>query len=178
MASGSAYADSFVTIRDGREYLCTATEPRNPEDALDCVAEAYRGPFSKEESMEICRGATSKAPAICAISAYRGPFSKEESIELCQRATLANGPSDCATTAYRGPFSKEESMQLCKRGGTAANAECAIKAYRGPYSKEESIRLCRAEADLLIRSLNLMESSADVQTKIRLFKERIQGLFE
>lgn len=176
--ASSAHADSFTIIRDGKEYMCSPTQPRDPNDAVDCVDEAYRGPFSKEESMRICSGATSKAPALCAIGAYRGPYSKEEAISLCQRATSASGPVECATAAYRGPFSKEESLQLCTRGGTAANAECAIKAYRGPYSKEEAIRLCKAEPMLLMRSLNLMESSPEIQSKIRLFKAKVLRLFE
>ncbi|WP_413943617.1 hypothetical protein [Bdellovibrio sp. HCB-162] len=176
--ANTAHADSFTTIRDGKEYMCTSTEPRNPGNAVDCVDTAYRGPFSKEESMRICSGATSKAPAECATAAYRGPFSKEESISLCVRATSATGPVDCATTAYRGPFSKEESLQLCSRGGTLANAECAIKAYRGPYSKEEALRLCKAEPALLIRSFKLMESSPEVQSKIQLFKAKVLGLFD
>lgn len=124
----------------------------------------------------MCQGSYSTAPAQCATEAYRGPFSKEEAIELCLGTHSASGPVDCATTAYRGPFSKEESVKLCYRSGTLDVAECAIRAYRGPYSKEEALRLCRQEPGVMLRTLKLMESSSDMQIKIQQFKNQVLGL--
>lgn len=144
-AANTASADSFTIIREGQEYLCQATTsipPHNPNGALECIDDAYRGPFSREEAVRICQGANSKAPA------------------------------ECATEAYRGPFSKEESLRLCARVGTREMAECAIRAYQGPYTREESIRICRQEPGLTIRALKLMESSSEMKFKIQQFKSR------
>jgi hypothetical protein len=151
----SAFADSFDIIRDGRTYRCEESGPRNPGDAQACADEAYRGPFSREESLRLCAGARSTAPASCANDAYRGPFSKEESINICIGSS-SNSPSDCAKRAYAGPFSKDESVRLCSRNGTLAHADCAIKAYAGPYSKEEAIQLCSNNPQLLIKSLDIL----------------------
>jgi hypothetical protein len=170
LSSTITWADSFTVIKEGKEYLCEEKNPvLDPGGALKCIEKAYSGPFSKSESERICAGARDERPAICAIAAYAGPFSKEESIRLCVRAK-SNGPIDCASKAYAGPFSKEESLTLCT-GGTLANADCAIKAYAGPYTKEEAIRLCKAEPYLLLKSLNLLEQSSEIQEKMRLLKK-------
>lgn len=164
--SNTVWADSFTIIRDGHEYLCEDTNPIiDPGGSLKCVDKAYSGPFTKEESQRICAGARDERPALCALKAYAGPFTKEESIQLCIRAK-GDGPVDCALKAYAGPFTKQESLSLCA-GGTLANAECALKAYAGPYTKEESIRLCKAEALLMLKSLNLLEQSSSIQEKLR-----------
>lgn len=164
-----AFADSFRMVKDGQEYLCSSTSPTTPGGAVDCVNKAYSGPFSREESMRLCQGAASTAPAECASRAYAGPYSKEESINLCIGAR-STGPVDCVTKAYNGPFSKSESFELCSRDSTVANAECAIKAYAGPYSKAESIRLCKTNPHLMLRSLNLMLQSAVIQQKVMQMK--------
>jgi hypothetical protein len=139
-----AVADSFTVIRDGREYLCSPTgssQPPNPGGgAVDCVNKAYSGPFSRDESMQLCSGALNVGPALCAIKAYAGPFNRAEAIELCARS------------------------------GTEAHAECAIKAYAGPYSRAEAIQLCKAQPSLMLRSLKLMEKSPEVQSQIHLLK--------
>lgn len=167
-AAFASNADSFTTIKDGKEYLCQETLI-DPGGALACVNKAYSGPFSKDESQRICAGAHDESPAVCGIAAYSGPFSKEESIQLCTHAK-SNGPIDCASKAYSGPFSKAESLTLCA-GGTVANADCAIKAYAGPYSKEEALRICKSEPMLILRSLRLLEQSTDIQSKIKAFKK-------
>lgn len=169
LAASVAFADSFRIIRDGQEYLCSATAPTTPGGAADCVDKAYSGPFSKEESLRLCQGARSTAPADCALKAYSGPFSKEESIAMCTGAR-STGPIDCYNKAYAGPFTKAESMDLCSGDVTEANAECALKAYAGPYSKAEAIRLCKANPSLLLRSLKLMEQSKEVQQKVMQLK--------
>lgn len=170
LAASLAQADSFTVIRDGKNYLCEEQDPViDPGGNLRCVDKAYSGPFSKDESIRLCAGAHDESPALCAVKAYNGPFSKEESIGLCIGARNM-GPAECAVKAYNGPFSKVESLNLCERG-TLANAECAIKAYAGPYSKEESIRLCKSNPALVLRSLQLLEQSSDIQEKIRSMKK-------
>ena len=80
--------------------------------------------------------------AECAISATKGPFTKKESIELCKnRGTVET--AKCAISLNKGPFTKQESIELCARGGTMETAECAISANKGPFTKQESIELCK-----------------------------------
>ena len=136
---------SIIIEIDGVEHSCLPASDSGTtlETAATCANEAYRGLFSRDESLLLCGGARSNAPANCAIEAYRGPFSKEESIAICISA-LTTGPSECAILSYRGPFSKEGSIKLCSSPrASQATAECAIEAYRGPYSKEEAINLCK-----------------------------------
>lgn len=170
-----AHADSFTIIRDGKEYLCEQRGPSNPIDSVECANKAYSGPFSREESQQLCAGARSIAPADCAIKAYSGPFSRTEAVELCSRARTI-GPADCAAKAYAGPFSRTESVELCRGNGSLANADCAIKAYAGPYSKEESIRMCKESPLLVLRSLNLLEQSQDLKPKIESIKNNLNKL--
>lgn len=164
--SGAVSADSFTVIRDGKEYLCQESTPSQPGGSLECVNDAYAGPFSRQEAFDLCEGARSVAPSACAKRAYSGPFSKNDSIQLCRRAT-STGPVECATRAYNGPFSQIESIQLCRQSGTAANADCAIRAYAGPYSKEEAIRLCRTNPNLVLRALAATRIQRE---KVREFK--------
>lgn len=156
--ASSAFADSFYIDKDGIRYLC---EPINesPGNVTECVNLAYSGPFSKAESMQLCTGAKSVAPAQCATKAYAGPFSKTESITLCTGARSI-GPFECASKAYAGPFSKTESLSLCAKNGSIAHADCAIKAYAGPYSKEEALAMCKQSPHLPLRILNHMMSTS------------------
>ena len=80
--------------------------------------------------------------AECAISATKGPFTKKESIELCKNGGTVE-TAKCAKSVYRGPFTKEESIELCASAGTMETAECATRAYKGPFTKQESIELCK-----------------------------------
>lgn len=160
-----AQADSFTIIRDGETYLCQSQGVIDPGGKLRCIEAAYRGPFTRAESEQICTGARDESPALCGIEAYSGPFSRSEAIGLCVGAPT-KGPADCAKKAYSGPFTKEESLSLC-RGGTMANADCAIKAYGGAYSREEALRLCKASPALVLRALNLLEQSSEIQEKMR-----------
>jgi len=130
LLAASAGADEFTIIRDGRNYLCRSTDAPTPPG---------------------------QGAAACAEAAYRGVFSREESLLLCEGA-WGTGPAECAIAAYRGIFSREECVRLCARTGTAQTAECANQAYRGPYSREEAIRLCRAAPAALLRSLAIMET--------------------
>jgi len=166
-----AFADSFTVIQDGKEYLCSETSPTSPGQARPCVDKAYAGIFSREESIRLCQGARSTAPAECAASAYAGIFSREESIQLCIGAQTNTGPSDCAKSAYAGIFSREESLRLCERNGTLQTAECAKSAYAGPYSREEAIQLCKSNSRLVLRSLKLLEQSPDVQQRLQFMKK-------
>lgn len=131
----------FEVTKDGYVYQCTVKTTSGSTGAVDCANKAYAGPFNKEESIQLCRGATSTAPADCAILANRGPFSRSEAVELCSFA-ISEGPAICAKKANAGPFSRADSISLCAGRGTEATADCAIKAYNGPYSKTESIALC------------------------------------
>lgn len=167
LAASFAQADSFTIIRDGKNYLCEE-QSIDPGGPIKCIDKAYSGPFSREEAHRICAGARDEGPALCAIKAYSGSFSREEAINLCIGAR-GLGPIECANRAYSGPFSRDESLGLC-RGGTLANAECAIKAYSGAYSREEALRLCKSNPALILRSLNLIEQSSDLQEKIRSMK--------
>ncbi len=166
-------ADSFTIIRDDKQYLCEQQGAIDPGQAADCATKAYSGPFSKDESVRLCQGARSVAPADCAIKAYSGPYSRDEAIQLCQRAKTL-GPVDCATKAYGGPFSRLESISLCQGNGTLANADCAIKAYSGPYSREEALQMCKEQPMLVMRSLKLIEQSADLKQKVDMIKNKIQ----
>ena len=154
-----AFADAFYIDKDGIRYLCQPESQTSPGGAADCVNLAYSGPFSKDESIKLCAGAKSVAPAQCATKAYAGPFSKTESLALCVGAKTI-GPADCAVKAYAGPFSKIESLNLCAKNGSVANADCAIKAYAGPYSKEEAISLCKENPALPLRMLNHMMTTS------------------
>lgn len=149
LSAAQAMADSFTVIREGREYLCSTTGngPRPPSGpgggAADCSNKAYNGPFSRSESLELCSGAYDE------------------------------GPADCGIKAYAGPFSRSEAMELCKRTGTIAHAECAIKAYAGPYSRSEAIALCKSQPNLMLRSLELLESSPEIQSKVQKMKSTL-----
>lgn len=164
LMSQSVLADSFTIDKDGKTYMCDQIGgPTNPASAESCANKAYHGPFSKDQSMILCQGAKSDAPADCAINAYHGPFSIDQSLSLCKGARTV-GPSDCAIKAYHGPFSIEQSLRLCTGPyATAANADCAINAYHGPYSMEESITLCKENPQLILRSLKIMQSSPELR---------------
>lgn len=172
--TSTVFADSFTVIRDGTEYLCqsTGSAPIDPAPSGSCANKAYSGPFNKSESIDLCTGARDEAPADCGIKAYSGPFNKSESIQLCKRAR-STGPADCANMAYSGPFNKSESLELCSVRGTIAHADCAIKAYSGVYSKQEAIQLCKANPQLALRSLNLIESSEDLKSKVQNIKAQM-----
>ena len=148
--------DSFTIIRDNKQYACEYTgDQGSGTSGSDCATKAYSGPFSREESISLCRGANSEAPAECGILAYSGPFSRTEAVQICTGA-YSTDPAECASKAYSGPFSKEESVRLCARSGSIDNADCAIKAYSGPYSKEESITLCSTNPRIAVKGLNLL----------------------
>ncbi|MBY0515639.1 MAG: hypothetical protein K2P81_01935 [Bacteriovoracaceae bacterium] len=135
---------------NGRPYSCVPRSGGTPGggDAGSCATVAYSGPFSREESIRLCAGSRSEAPARCAIAAYSGPFSKEESINLCAGA-YSTGPSECAVKAYTGIFSKSESLDLCSSPyASVATATCAINAYSGAYNRQEAINLCRNSKSL------------------------------
>ena len=110
-ASFNVRADSFTIIRDGQEYLCEQRTPGTPGDSVACANKAYQGPFSREESQQLCAGARSVAPADCGIKAYQGPFSKVEAVQLCTRARTI-GPADCGIKAYQGPFLKKRLLRF------------------------------------------------------------------
>ncbi len=166
----SVFADSFTTVKDGKNYICTESAPPSPNGAADCVNEAYHGPFSQAESIRLCTGARNTDPAKCGITAYHGPFSTEQSIQLCQGTRTASGPADCAIAAYHGPFSTEESIELCARNGDMQTYQCAKTAYAGPYSTAEAVQLCKSANPLILRSLKLIEQSPEVQQRLRLMK--------
>lgn len=147
-------ANSFELIKDGIKYRCNQVAS-DPGGTVACVDKAYSGPFTKDESIEICQGSNDTAPAECAIHAYNGPFSKNESIRLCKFA-YSISPAECANKAYSGPFTKEESISLCDNNGTLENAECAIRAYAGPYTKEEAVYMCKTNPTLLNRMLKVL----------------------
>lgn len=158
------YAQEKEIEIDGILYRCLPAGNGNGAGA--CATKAYGGPFTREESLRLCSGATSVAPADCAIAAYSGPFTKEESITLCQGAWSV-GPSRCASLAYNGPFTKGETVELCSSpNATSATAECALQAYAGPYTKREAIDLCRGTASTQMSTLMGFES--DVMKKVRL----------
>jgi hypothetical protein len=148
----AAPGDPFEIVQDGYRYRCTAINNGNPGGVIDCVERAYRGPFTRDESTQLCTGAINTGPADCAINAYSGPFTRSESLALCTGAYSAD-PSECAKMAYSGPFTRDESLQLCRRTGTTENAQCAIRAYSGSYSREEALRLCRSNASLINKML-------------------------
>lgn len=168
----TAFAQRVETVIDGRLYSCTPTSV-NPGGAIDCIDAAYRGPFSREESIQICQGARNDAPARCAIAAYAGPFTRTESVQIC-RGAYSNGPVECYARAYAGPFSKDESLRLCSSpSATTANADCALKAYAGVYTREESINLCRTnyKSKISIKALDRAELEDDM---IRAVEKAVQ----
>lgn len=55
-----------------------------------------------------------------------------------------------------------------------APADCAIKAYSGPYSREEALKMCKEQPMLVMRSLKLIEESADLKLKVDMIKNKIQ----
>jgi hypothetical protein len=162
---GFASAD-FSVVQNGVTYFCSAQSNPSPDGALRCINKAYAGPFSKDESIQLCQGANSTGPADCGLKLYAGPFSKSETLRVCSGA-LSLGPADCALKLYAGPFSKEESIAVCGRLSNIANADCALKAYAGPYSKEESIRLCKSSLHKEMSSMK-SPSTADLEEKERL----------
>lgn len=168
LAAAFAQADSFTIIRDGKNYLCQE-QNNDPGGRLRCVEKAYSGVFTRDEAARLCAGAYDESPALCGLKAYSGSLSKDQAIQLCIRAQ-GTGPADCFNKAYSGVFSRDESIRLCQ-GGTVANAECALKAYSGVYNREEAIRLCQANAALVLKSLNLLEQSSEIQEKMRSMKK-------
>jgi hypothetical protein len=142
---------------------------------MACADLAYSGPFSREESVELCAGAMNDAPARCALKAFKGPLTKDEAVALCRRA-YSEGPVECLEIAYRGPFTKEESIALCSGPRvTAENAHCALNAYRGPYTKEEAIRICKGRSGLVN---GMMLSGSNKEDLDLLLKEVNQKAFK
>lgn len=146
-------------IYDGETYQCEKIDTNSGVAADSCANLAYSGPFSTAQSIELCKGANSIAPAECAIKAYSGPFNTTQALELCKKAQSI-GPVECAIDAYSGPFNTNQAIELCKLNGTLARSKCARQAYAGPYSTAESIDLCKgSNANLIIKSLQLLKSS-------------------
>lgn len=153
LVGAMAQADSFTTVKDGQKYLCESTAITSGA-AQACTIAAHRGPFSREESIQLCAGARDNSPAECAEEAHAGPFSKEQAIALCTGTRSITGPMDCAARAHSGPFSMEESIRLCSAASDSSPADCAIKASTGLYSKEEAVQLCRNNPHLVIKALD------------------------
>lgn len=137
--SVSAFAEPIIIEIGGVRHQCT---PIGNGNAASCFNIAYAS-FSREEALRLCAGAYSDAPANCGVQAYRGRWSRDESINLCIGSTTNTGPIDCANLAYNGPFSSSEALDLCSRNATERTAACALEAYRGSSSKEEAIRMCK-----------------------------------
>lgn len=136
------HAETIIE-RDGQRYSCEPIRSTPPANPATCAAMAYSGPFSRQESQDLCQGVRSNAPAKCALEVYSGPFSKDETMRLCTQVRSI-GPGKCAILLYKGPFSKDETMQLCaNRFATQQTAQCALEAYSGPFSKEESLEMCK-----------------------------------
>lgn len=142
--STPVFSQQIETLINGRMHNCfpVTDRPVPPGNPYECTEMAYRGPYTKEESIKLCDGAKTTAPAECALKAYAGPYTKEESFKLCLKAVSA-GPAECALFAFAGPFTKEESRKLCNfPDATIATAECAIKAFAGIYTRDEALRIC------------------------------------
>lgn len=139
--SSQTYSQVLEIELQGERYSCSPYG--SPSGGRECYEHAYAGPFSKEESMNLCGGVGTVMPAKCARKAYAGRYTKTQSLELCHRA-LSEGPVDCSELLYSGPFTLSESMSFCSHPtATAQSAQCVLEAYKGPYTKEESLRLCR-----------------------------------
>jgi hypothetical protein len=50
--------------------------------------------------------------------AYRGPYNRNESLELCSNPRASVQNAQCAMRAYQGAYSREESIRLCKAQNT------------------------------------------------------------
>lgn len=168
-----SFADTIIVDLNGVKHSCSPMQG-NGGNASTCATAAYNGPFSREESVRLCQGAFSDAPAKCAIAAYNGPYTKEEAVTLCQGA-YSTGPTECAVKAYNGPFSKVESVTLCSHASASVEtASCAINAYNGPYSKEEAINLCKYTKSVFggfISKSNLEKSTIMANKKAMLNNE-------
>ena len=162
----NAFANPVIIDIGGVRHACTPIEQGNPNECIDI---AYKGPFSRSESLDLCAGSYDKSPATCAIEAYRGRYSRAESLTLCKGSTTETGPIDCANLAYNGPFSNAESIELCSHNGSDRTAVCALDAYRGPYSKIEAINLCKNPSVAFQKSMNQPQA---------LSKEKIRELIE
>lgn len=162
----TAFANPIIIDIDGVRHSCNPIGSGNP---LECVDLAYKGPFSRSESIELCAGSVTKAPAVCANQAYRGRYNISESISLCKDSTTETGPIDCANLAYNGPFSTAESIELCSHNGDERTAVCALNAYRGPYSKSEAIVICKMP-------INTFDKT--IQTTQKISKEKLRKLIK
>lgn len=140
----TAFADSFHIVKNGQEYLCSSVSAPSPDALEACFSKAYSGIFSREESLSVCQGARSTAPADCLKRAYSGIFSRGEAIQLCRGTRSEKGPVECFNKVYSGAFSKAEAMEVCSGDATIGNADCLFKAYAGRYSKNEAIEICKA----------------------------------
>ncbi len=166
-------ANELEMIIDGETYRCEKVQSSGTT-AADCVDMAYKGPFNRDQAIQLCQGQSSVAPAECGIQAYRGPFNTDQAIELCKKAR-STGPSQCGIDAYSGPFNTSQAIELCKNGGNLERSECAKKAYQGPYSSDEAVQLCKSNsASLVIRSLMLLESSPEMRQRVQLIKSQIK----
>lgn len=171
LVSMTAFADGFDIEKGGKTFRCEESQDSG-SNAATCSDKAYHGPFSKDESVQLCAGSRSDAPADCALKAYSGVFNKDEAIQLCKGAR-STGPVECAQQAYSGVFSKDEAVKLCQRSGNLDRAKCAQNAYSGPYSKDEALKLCSGpHANLVMRSLNLIASSPELQSKVASLKQK------
>lgn len=172
LASFNIASAKIIEI-DGERYQCELMGEDKPDGVLNCVNKAYSGPFSQEESRQLCQGARNDMPAQCGLRLYSGPFNKEETIRIC-KGSRTLGPAECAELAYSGPFNKEETMELCGHPrATKGNAECALKAFSGPYGKVESIQMCKvSSAELQFSSSKHSQAS----TQSSLSKEGLNEL--
>ena len=54
-------------------------------NAAECAISAIKGPFTQQESIELCKNGGTVETAKCAISSNKGPFTQQQSIELCEK---------------------------------------------------------------------------------------------
>jgi hypothetical protein len=126
-------ADTFELIKDGKTYSCSqkTQTPADPNIFISCVSKAQKCSFSSDpcltndQSVALCKGTVSDAPAACAAKAQACSFSsdpcltKDLSVVLC-KGTTDNSPAVCAAKARKCSFSsdpcltKEQAAEACK----------------------------------------------------------------
>ena len=171
-----ASARDIIIEINGQKHACRPIDDTTPGNPLACIDAAYRGPFSRDESISLCEGAIDEAPAQCALRAYRGIYSREECLQLCTGA-FSEGPIECADLAYSGPFSRDETLSLCAHPrATRAVAQCALEAYRGPYSREQSIKLCRVQNGRGSRTKGLKPSFSKLDEELLIKEANLKAM--
>lgn len=77
-----------------------------PSTDMSCVEFVYKGPGTRQEAIEACRGVYSVE---CVEFVYQGPGTRIEAAHACRGVT----DMECVRFAYQGPGSRIDAARAC-----------------------------------------------------------------